>query len=72
MIKKYYNNIKFLILRVFYNKFKIQKNNKIDNFRLFNKKKITLIFSIFGSNNKLTIDPGSRIENLCIKIKGKK
>ena len=68
MIKKYYNNIKFLILKVFYNKFKIQKNNKLIISDCSIKKNN---IEIFGSNNKLTIDPGSRIENLCIKIKGK-
>ena len=68
MIKKYYNNIKFLIFRVFYNKFKIQKNNKLIISDVLIKKNN---IEIFGSNNKLKIDLGSKIENLYIKIKGK-
>ena len=68
MIKKYYKNIKFWIFKVFYNKFKIQKNNKFTiSDSLIKKNNI----EIFGSNNKCNIDLGSKIENLYIKIKGK-
>ena len=68
MIKKHYNNIKFWIFKVFYNKFKIQKNNKFTiSDSLIKKNNI----EIFGSNNKCNIDIGSKIENLYIKIKGK-
>ena len=68
MIKKYYKNIKFWIYKVFYNKFKIQKNNKFTiSDSLIKKNNI----EIFGSNNKCNIDIGSKIENLYIKIKGK-
>ena len=68
MIKKYYKNIKFWIYKVFYNKFKIQKNNKFTiSDSLIKKNNI----EIFGSNNLFKIDLGSKIENLYIKIKGK-
>ena len=68
MIKKYYKNIKFWIYKIFYNKFKIQKNNKFTiSDSLIKKNNI----EIFGSNNKCNIDIGSKIENLYIKIKGK-
>ena len=68
MIKKHYNKIKFWIFKVFYNKFKIQKNNKFTiSDSLIKKNNI----EIFGSNNKCDIDLGSKIENLYIKIKGK-
>ena len=68
MIKKHYKKIKFWIFKVFYNKFKIQKNNKFTiSDSLIKKNNI----EIFGSNNKCNIDLGSKIENLYIKIKGK-
>ena len=68
MINEFYNNIKFFIQRVFYNKIKIQKKNKLVVSECLMKKNN---IQIFGSNNNLKINAGSRIENLYIKIKGK-
>ena len=67
MINEFYNNIKFFIQRVFYNKIKIQKKNKLVVSECLMKKNN---IQIFGSNNDLKINAGSRIENLYIKIKG--
>ena len=53
MINEFYNNIKFFIQRVFYNKIKIQKKNKLVVSRMFNEKNN---IQIFGSNNDLKIN----------------